>query len=130
MKTRSWFGAGVFFLLFTVVAAHAQELMPVAKVLPTNGKGVIKLLVADNPGSSVVVKFYNEEGLIASDAIQGKDARGFIKKYDLSRLFFRNFWMEVTTESASFKYAITKTGDEVLAELRESTHTYPVIAAR
>jgi hypothetical protein len=128
MKTGSLVSAGVFFLLFTVASAQAQT--PVTKVLPTNGKGVIKLLVAENQGRTVSVKFYNDDGMIASDAIQGKDARGFIKKYDLSRLLYRTFWMEVNTETATFVYAITKSGDEISAELRESTHTYPIIAAR
>jgi hypothetical protein len=129
MKTGSLVSAGVFFLLFTVASAQAQT-RPVTKVLPTNGKGVIKLLVAENQGRTVSVKFYNDDGIIASDEIQGKDARGFIKKYDLSRLLYGSFWMEVNTETASFVYAITKTGNEISAELRESTQTYPIIAAR
>jgi hypothetical protein len=129
MKKVSLFAAGMFFLLFTVTL-QAQEITTVTKVLPTNGKGVIKLLVADNLGKTVSVKFYNDDGLIASDAIEGKDAKGFIRRYDLSQLFFRTFWMEVKTENASFVYAITKAGKDFTAELRESTHTYPVIAAR
>ena len=129
MKTRSVWAAGVFFLL-TVISANAQNAGTVAKVLPTNTKGVIKLLVCDNPGKSVKVKFFGDEGLIATDDIQGKDAQGFTKKYDLNRLAYKSFQMKIDTEYASFTYQITKDGRGVVAELRETTQTFPVLAAR
>ena len=129
MNTRSVWSAGVFFLL-TVLSAHAQDNQAVAKVLPTEGKGFIKLLVADNPGKTVNVKFYGDEGIIATDEIRGKDAGGFIRRYDLSRVTQRNFLMQVDTENASFTYQLIKKGTGIVAELRETTHTYPVLAAR
>lgn len=132
MKTRSWFAAGMFFLLFSVSSAYAQDQLnqPVAKVLPAKGKDVIKLLVADNPGKTVSVKFYNREGVLGTDEVTGSDASGFVKKYNLFQIADRNFWMEVRTESATFTYIITKDANGIVAELREATHTYPVLAAR
>ena len=131
MKTGSTIVAGVFFLLITAITTQAQEVATaVAKVLPTSGKGVIKLLVSDNPGKTVSVRFYNEDGLIASDLIKGKDAKGFIKKYDLSRVIPRQFWMTVDTENSSFTYAMTRENGGIVAELREATQKYPVIASR
>ena len=118
------------FFLLTVLSAHAQESQAVAKVLPTEGKGFIKLLVADNPGKAVNVRFYGDEGIIATDEIRGKDAGGFIRRYDLSRVTQRNFMMQVDTENASFTYQLIKDGTGIVAELRETTLTYPVLAAR
>jgi hypothetical protein len=129
MNTRSVWSAGVFFLL-AVLSAHAQETKAVAKVLPTEGKGFIKLLVADNAGKSVFVRFYGDEGVIATDEIRGKDAHAFIRRYDLSRVNQKNFRMQVDTENASFTYQLTRDTKGIIAELRETTHTYPVLAAR
>jgi len=129
MNKRSVWAAGVFFLL-TVVAASAQSAHTVAKVLPTNGKNVIKLLVADNPGKSVSVKFYNAEGLIGKDDILGKQARGFIRKYDVSHVADKSFRMEVSTANASFTYDISRDGDTIIAELRETIQMFPALAAR
>jgi hypothetical protein len=132
MKTRSWFAAGMFFLLFSVSSAYAQDqlVQPIAKVLPAKGKDVIKLLVADNPGKSVSVKFYNNEGVFGRDEITGPDASGFMRKYNLNQVFDRHFWMQVETQGAIFTYMITKDASGIVAELREATHTYPVLAAR
>jgi hypothetical protein len=104
--------------------------MSVAKVLPTEGRGFIKLLVADNPGKTVKVKFYGDEGIIATDEIRGKDAQGFIRRYDLSRVSEKNFLMQVDTQNASFTYQLTRNSEGIIAELRETTLTYPVLAAR
>jgi hypothetical protein len=130
MNTRSVLAAGVFFLLFTVSSTSAQDLTTVAKVLPTDGKSVIKLLVVDNPGKLVSISFYSEDGVIATDDIRGEEAHGFIRKYDLSRVSHKKFKMHVTTENSSFTYEIVKDGNTVMAELRETTQTFPVLAAR
>ena len=133
MKTRSIAVAGLIFLLSAAsLPANAQESSsPVIKVLPTAAPHAIKLLVTQQEGTDVEVKFYDEEGSIAQDEIRAqKGGNGFLKRYDFQKLpKDAAFWMSVKTSNTAVVYRITRSSDRLDAQLTETTHKYPVIVA-
>ena len=104
---------------------------PVIKVLPTAAPDALKLLVTQDEGTDVQVKFYDEQGSIAHDEITAeKGGTGFLKRYDFQKLpKDAAFWMSVKTSNTAVVFRITRSSDRLDAQLTETTHTYPVIVA-
>jgi hypothetical protein len=133
MKTRSIVVAGLVFLLSaaTLPAMSQESSSAVIKVLPTVAHNAIKLLVTQDEGGDVEVKFYDEQGPIAQDEIRGKKVgNGFLKRYDFEKLPKNaTFWMSVKTSNTAVVFRITRSSDRLDAQLAESTHKYPVVVA-
>lgn len=132
MKARSIGVAALLFLMSAAFTTTAQELPnPVIRLLPASKQCAVKLLVAEHDNSTVEVRFYSAEGLIANDEIDGsRISNGFLKSYNFQKLHEKAFWMSVRTNTTSVVYKITRSGDSVEARLEEATYTYPVVAAR
>jgi hypothetical protein len=135
MKTRSIVVAGLVFLLCAAAlpASSQESSSAVIKVLPTTAHNAIKLLVTQDEGADVEVKFYDEQGSIAQDEIRGnKVGNGFLKRYDFKKLPKNAaFWMSVKTSNTAVVFRITSSSDRLDAQLTEATHKYPfVVAAR
>ena len=129
MKTISVIKAGLLVLLSTVFfASNAQSTNPAIKVLPTTKDGVVKLLVVGATDETVDVKFYNEEGLVQTDAVKSTAAEGFNKKYDVRQIMNRGFVMEVTAAGTSVTYKLAKSKGKLLPYLVKTTYTYPLVA--
>ncbi|MEI9917387.1 MAG: hypothetical protein WDO14_01125 [Bacteroidota bacterium] len=129
MKTRSTIIAGLTVLLSTVFfASNAQSTNPEIKVLPTTKEGIVKLLVVGSTDEAVDVKFYNQEGLVESDAIKA-NPDGFNKKYDVRQIIDAGFSMEVTASGTSVTYKLTKTKGKLSPYLVKTTYTYPMVAS-
>lgn len=129
MKNRSTIVAGLVVLLSTVFfASSAQSTRPAIKVLPTTKEGIVKLLVVGATEDAVDVKFYNDEGLIASDAIK-TTTEGFNKKYDVRQIMNGGFTMEVTADGTSATYKLVRTKGKLMPYLAKTTTTYPIVAS-
>jgi hypothetical protein len=129
MKTKSTTIAGLVVLLSTVFfASNAQSTSPEIKVLPTAKEGIVKLLVVGLSDEAVDVKFYNNEGLVESDAIKSKE-EGFNKRYDIRQIIDPGFSMEVTTSGTSVTYKLAKAKGKLVPYLAKTTITYPMVAS-
>lgn len=128
MKTKSTIVAGLVVLLSTVFfASNAQSTNPAIKVLPTTKEGIVKLLVVGATDGAVDVKFYNDEGLVESDAV--KSDNGFNKKYDVRNIMHSGFTMEVTAAGTNVIYKLAKSNGKLQPYLVKQTYTYPLIAS-
>lgn len=124
MKTKL---AIALLTMMVVVASYARQTSDATvKILPAKEKGVIKILYAKEIEKWVEVKFFTEEGIIATDEIKGKDhPRGFLKKYDLRRVNLENYWVEITSPDLSVTYKLTGSdNDNVTAQLEKTITTY------
>jgi hypothetical protein len=114
MKTRTIIIASVVALfsvsLFSANAQQATE--PAVKILPTDEKGILKVLYAYDTDQAVEVKFLTEEGVLTRDKIKA-DAfqNGFSKKYDVRNIKSKNFWIEVSSPSLMVTYKMTESND-------------------
>ena len=133
MKTQSIILAGLL-MISGIVAAQAQEINePAVKILPTTKRGIIKVLYAYNSGQSVLVKFFNEDGVLLTDKIKGKEFNnGFIKKYDVRNIATETFFVEISSETMSFIYKLTASADgkDLTPVLENASYKYPAVAAR
>ncbi len=77
------------------------------KILPTTQSGVIKVLHAQESESPVLIKFTTQDGEVGQDqVVRSKYEKGFTKKYDVSKIQGKDFWIEVTTAETSVTYHI------------------------
>lgn len=123
MKTKFTILAGIFtFLSLAFVSASAQTLEPAVKIIPTSENGIYKLIFAYDSDQTVQVKFFNnKEGVLKLDRIQPeKFENGFSKKYDVSNIDSKDFWVEVSSSKLSVRYKMTK-GSKAYEPVLEST---------
>jgi hypothetical protein len=133
MKTKMMIAAGMVFLFGSICyTANAQQAgMPEIKVLPGADSRTLKLLVV-GAGENVEVRFFGQEGEIATDLIKEKEGVGsFVKKYDVRKLTLSEYWMEINTAGLSTTYRIVAPAKnkKLVPMLAKTSYTYPVIAA-
>lgn len=115
MKTRTMIIASLVTLFSaSLFNANAQEIIePAVKILPTDEKGVLKVLYAYDTDQAVEVKFLNEEGVLTRDKIKATAFQnGFSKKYDVRNIRSKNFWIEVSSPSLMVTYKMTESNDQ------------------
>ena len=133
MKTKILIIATAIVLLaglFTSVRAQSTE-EPTIKILPGNQPGQLKILYVHDTDQSVEVKFYNDDGLIAYDKIErGTFSKGFLKRYDVSRISEERFMIEITDENLSRRYSVIASDDNnaYTSVLERTTYLRPVVA--
>jgi len=133
MKTKILIIATAIVLLaglFTSVRAQSTE-EPTIKILPGNQPGQLKILYVHDTDQSVEVKFYNDDGLIAYDKIErGTFSKGFLKRYDVSRISEERFIIEITDENLSRRYSVIASDDNnaYTSVLERTTYLRPVVA--
>lgn len=77
------------------------------KILPSGDEGVIKLLFAMKTDETVDVKFYADGGMVKSDRITGGPyEKGLMKRYDVSAIDDRDYWVEVTSANIKVTYRV------------------------
>ena len=133
MKTRSIILAALAFVCSASVATFAQSgAEPAIKVLPSNQKGVIKVLFVYDSDQSVDVKFYSEGELVGADRIKAKTfQKGFTKKYDISNISSTNFKVEVESADVSVIYQILESHGSMSydPQLLRTTYNHPLTAS-
>ena len=120
----------IVFLTAAFSYTWAQTNEPTVKILPSNNRGLIKVLYVVDTESSVDIKFYNDEGFIDSDRVKaGSFYKGFIKRYDVSQINSKNYWIEISNADLSVTYSIVRSLDKrSFACVREkTTYRQPVV---
>jgi hypothetical protein len=133
MKIQSIITAGFAVILSASFSVQAQtEMLPAIKVLPSNEKGIVKILFAYETLRNVDVKFYNEEGLLKEDRIKaGTFKKGFIKKYDVSAIDTKKFSIDVDSDNVSVTYRLieSKNGTRYTPLLEKTTYKQSLVAS-
>ena len=134
MKTRTIIIASMV-ALFSVsfFGTHAQQAgEPLVKILPTDEKGVLKVLYAYDTNQAVEVKFLNDEGVLTHDKIKANTFQnGFSKKYNVRNISSRNFWIEVSSPNLTVTYKMTQSKDRksFVPFLEKTTYSNSLIAS-
>jgi len=132
MKTQSIILVVLVMLIGT--AAQAQEVnVPAIKILPMPQHGILKVLYAYNSGQSVNVKFFDDDAVLFSDKIKANAFRnGFSRKYDVRNIASKTFYVEVSSETLSVTYQLTKSedGNDLIPVLENVYYHYPAMASR
>jgi hypothetical protein len=133
MKTvPTLFGAFVILLSSTVFNVYGQSSteLPV-RILPTTQKGIVKVLYAFQTSQSVHVKFFNEDGIIGSDKIDGDSFHhGFLKKYDMRQAKKGDIWVEISSPEVEVTYRLVTRGDHGFEpQLEKTTYNHAVVAS-
>ncbi len=105
---------------FLSVALNAQPVsntqLPTAefvKILPTTQRGVIKVMHAQESEIPVSIKFFTREGEVGHDHVaKNKYEKGFTKKYDVSTIDGKEFWIEVNSSASSVTYRVVPNKDK------------------
>jgi hypothetical protein len=129
MKTRILL-TGVIIALTAFFAVTAQSNDPAVKILPAAEQGTLKLVYAYDSGNPVVVKFIDENGLLKTDRIsEGSFNNGFLKKYDVSRIKARGFWVEVSSGDLTVRYKmVNDQKGRLVPYLEQTTYNHPMVA--
>ena len=134
MKTKIFIVAATIVMLAVLsTSVQAQSLNePIIKILPSNQPGLLKILYVHDTDRSVDIKFYNDEGLISSDRIKGGTfKRGFLKRYDVSRINSERFRIEISDESRSLWYTVVGADDNktYTCVYERTTYLQPIVTA-
>lgn len=129
MKTKSIL-AGLVIML-TAFSARAQSIESNVKILPASEKGMLKVHYVQESEGAVTVKFLGENGILKTDRIKaGTFSKGFSKKYDVSRINERTFWVEVSSADLTVRYKMVGSKDgSFIPYLESTTYTRPLVAA-
>ena len=127
MKTKL-FAIAIAALTFAGTAAFAQTEQTNVKILRTK-PGYIKLLYAMEKNDLLVVRFFNENGLVGSDKIKGVYPSGLLKKYDVRTINSKPYWVEVSSPRVALTYKITpsKDGKTFESTLEKTTYTDTIV---
>ncbi|HTJ51316.1 MAG TPA: hypothetical protein VL443_17775 [Cyclobacteriaceae bacterium] len=134
MKTKIFIVAATIVMLAvlsTSVQAQSSEI-PTIKILPSNQPGLLKILYVHDTDQSVEVKFFNDEGLIGYDKVEGGTfSKGFLKRYDVSRINSERFRIEITDENRSIRYSVIGADDNTTFKCvyERTTYLQPIVTA-
>lgn len=129
MKTKSTLFSFAVAMILSLSTAMAQPEPPV-KILPSAQDGIFKVLYASETDQPVTISFMNNDGLMASDRIKStKFKHGFFKKYDVTHVNDRIFWIEVKSSNLVVKYKMTKSNSGFFTpSLESTTYNHEVVA--
>jgi hypothetical protein len=134
MKTTFAIAASLVLLLsaasFHTRAQQSNE--PAVKILPTTDKGIVKVLYAYDNDQEVSIRFFNEVGTLCFDKVKANAfENGFTKKYDISKVFPQDFWIEVSSPAMSATYKMIKRRGQKAYEpvLEKTSYNHPTIAS-
>jgi hypothetical protein len=103
------------------------------KILRTPDSGIIKMIYAVETDEPVTVKFYNQSGEVGSDKIKGGPyPTGLLKRYDVRRIFNKDFTMEISTSKMTVVYRIIPSKDQKSFKpvLEKAFYNTDIVAAR
>jgi hypothetical protein len=114
----------VFVTLLTINSvSYAQTSNdPKIKILPSDRADVLKVLFVSEINEPVIVTFYRGAEVLGSDKIKGnRYSRGFLKKYDISKIKAKEFTIEVASahQSATYKIIPSKSTKTFVAQLEQ-----------
>jgi hypothetical protein len=134
MKLKSMIMMVGAMILFAAINVNAQSQDDSrVKILRTPEAGVIKLLYAINTDETLQVKFSTREGEIASDKIKGGPyPKGFLKKYDVSKINSSDIWIEVSSSNMTVVYRLVPSKDRkaFTPYLEKTIYNHELVARR
>lgn len=98
----------------TTMAFRPIDSDPVARILPSGDRGLLKLLYY-NPGEkSVQITFYDATGIIFRERLKSYQFKnGFVKNYDVRNLKDGIYWVEISDSELSVKYQVSFEEDKM-----------------
>lgn len=104
---------------------------PAVKVVPGAERGTVKVIYAQAPVTAVEVKFIGNEGVVMQDKITSLSQKGFIKKYNISRLEANSYWIEIKSPelSVTYKLEVGRDGKTSLPVLQTTTYHHALLAS-
>ena len=107
------------------------QVNPAVKILPSANEGIFKVLYAYDTDRPVEINFINEDGVIISDRVKAAKFRhGFLKKYDVTKINSKNFWIEVKADNLSVTYKMTRSDKGTYQPLLEKTIFHHDVVAK
>ena len=124
------------FAIVTMMAfsVNAQQIDPSrVKILPSREGGIIKLLFAMETNETVDLKFFADGGMVKRDQITGGPfEKGVMKRYDVSGINNKDYWVEVTSGNLKVTYRVRPNRDRKTfsPQLESATFTNVAVAAK
>jgi hypothetical protein len=94
------------------------------KILRTPTPGIVKLIYGMEANEAVKITFKTQDGEVGADRISGTFPKGFMKKYDIRKINKEEFWVEVSSKSATFIYHVVPTHDNKVYATRLEKSVY------
>jgi hypothetical protein len=121
------------FATMMALTATAQEIdASRVKILPSSDNKIIKVLFAMQTDDVVDVKFFSDGGMVKRDKITGPFEKGVMKRYDVSEINSRDYWIEVTSGCLKVTYRVRpdRRGKSFSPQLESATFTNLVAAKK
>jgi hypothetical protein len=130
MKTKLVIAALAIVGLFssTVQAQVGDEAK--IKILPSKA-GILKVHYAMEVSEPITVKFFNRDGVLTTDKIEGDYANGLMKRYNVKNISTKDYWVEVSSAKMTVTYHVVPSKDKqsFASYLEKTTYNYPVVAS-
>ncbi|HEY0744727.1 MAG TPA: hypothetical protein VGD40_24845 [Chryseosolibacter sp.] len=100
------------------------------KILPSKA-GILKVHYAMEISEPITVRFFNREGVLATDVISGQYDKGLMKRYNVKNITSKDFWVEVSSAKMTVTHHVVPSKDQqtFAAYLEKTTYNYPVVAS-
>ena len=112
------------------VQAQVTDEAAKIKILPSNA-GILKVHYAMEINEPITVRFFNRDGVVATDVIEGNYEKGLMKRYNVKNINTRDFWVEVSSSRLTVTHHVVPSKDKqsFASYLEKTTYNYPVVAS-
>jgi hypothetical protein len=131
MKTKLFIAALAIVGIFSTAAQAQIGDEAKIKILPSKA-GILKVHYAMEVTEPITVKFFNREGILTTDKIEGEHyANGLMKRYNVKNISTNDYWVEVSSEKMTVTYHVVPSKDKqsFASYLEKATYNYPVVAS-
>ena len=111
MKTKAIITLLAVIIFFTAQAQRHNADESEIKILPSK-TGILKVLYAMEVSQSVVLTFFNSQGVLGRDKIKGNFPSGFLKFYDVARIIDREFWVQIDSPDHIIRFHVVPSKDK------------------
>jgi hypothetical protein len=100
------------------------------KILPSKA-GILKVHYAMEISEPITVKFFNRDGILTTDVIEGIYEKGLMKRYNIKKINTKDFWVEVSSAKMTVTHRVVPSRDKqtFASYLEKTTYNYPVVAS-
>ena len=112
------------------VQAQVTDEAAKIKILPSKA-GILKVHYAMEINEPITVRFFNRDGVVATDVIEGNYEKGLMKRYNVKNINTRDFWVEVSSSRLTVTHHVVPSKDKqsFASYLEKTTYNYPVVAS-
>lgn len=100
------------------------------KILPSKA-GILKVHYAMEISEPITVKFFNRDGILTTDVIEGVYEKGLMKRYNVKNINTKDFWVEVSSSKMTVTHHVVPSKDKqtFASYLEKTTYNYQVVAS-